>query len=131
MRVRVPLVSLPDDLHKRAGLDIKCDTLAHSLRRAAREGKVSVEYKPDSRGVSIAYYRGNPDYKPQERPVKAKDSPPLFFYTLRNTMVPSPYFESLEAIIDDVHQKFGDMRVMPDYKVWTGSFERPYPVEAE
>jgi hypothetical protein len=56
-----PVSLVPETLHKRAGcLDVMATTLAHSLRRAARAGKVAVEYLPDSRGVMIAHYKALP-----------------------------------------------------------------------
>ena len=115
---------IPDDLHKRAGLDIKCDTLAHSLRRAARDGKVSVEYKPDSRGVSIAYYRGVPGWKPQDRPKTTVKAPTFFFFTLKHSPVCSPYMATIEAVLNSPYYSKG-------CKIWTGTFEAPILVEPE
>ena len=52
-----PVALVPDELAKRANCDIMASTLAHSLRRARREGKVSVVYEKDLSGRDIAMYR--------------------------------------------------------------------------
>lgn len=97
---------VPDDIKKRAGLDIMVPTLAHSLRRAARQGKVQVIYKPDSTGTKIAYY-------------KAASTPMLYFYTIQATAMPSPYFTSLEQMRANMPAAATE---------WSGSYDAPTPV---
>ena len=122
-----PTGMVPDTLHHNAGVEIMASTLAHSLRRAAKGGKgeVLVSYHPDNTGVNIAYYRWNPDYKPQERPVKAPTRAlALYFYTIPGIKVPSAYYESLKAL------RFA-IRFRTDCLIWQGSHEAPVLVEPE
>lgn len=62
LQVNYPLSFVPDDLHQAAGLNIKVDTLAHSLRRARSEGKVIVIYEKGLTSIEVAKYRFNPAY---------------------------------------------------------------------
>ena len=107
---------IPEVLHSLAQIEVMVHTLSHSLRRAARggNGEVLVSYHPDNSGVQIAYYRANPDWKPQERPVKAV----WWWFTLKTLPIASPLYKSLE-----------DMRKNPRYssgcKIWTGDHSRP------
>jgi hypothetical protein len=58
-----PINCISDDLHRAIGATIKHDTLAHSLRRAAREGQVEAVYHISNTGQKLVYYKAVPGYK--------------------------------------------------------------------
>ena len=127
---------VPDDLHKKIGATIKVDTLAHSLRRAHREGKVAVVYKKDNSGVNIAHYRAmrdgvnatehKPDLvhrskvQPKVEPKKTGAKfPAVFFFELADKLGKfSPYYTSQAAL---------EMAVPSgaNFHIYTGSHEKP------
>ena len=57
LRSFYPVALVPETLKKLAGCTIMSTTLAHSLRRAVRQGQVRVVYIRDSKGVKIAHYK--------------------------------------------------------------------------
>jgi hypothetical protein len=115
-----PIEMIPEDLQKRAGLDILVHTLSHSLRRARRTGEVLVKYYPDNSGQKIATYSWNPDYTPRPSKVKAKavKPPQLYFYALNEAPhIFSPYYTSKESIMAAVNTCA--------YKMYSGTHESP------
>ena len=116
---------IPDDLHKLAGIEVMVHTLSHSLRRAARGGKgeVLVSYHPDNSGVQIAYYRWNPDYRPQERP-QTTGKATWWWFTLKNVPIASPMYLTVEAMRKDPMYSEG-------CRTWKGTHEHPILVDID
>ncbi len=121
--LQYPGVALvPDDICLYANLDIMSHTLSHSLRRATRDGKVIVEYKKDNTGQNIAHYKANLDYR---APAKALEASPVYFYSVPDSKIPSPYFSSIQAVKSYAYATNAGL----NDRFWTGSHEAPIPVE--
>ena len=134
-----PIKLVPDELHKRAGCTCKVDTLSRKLRdntnrMEPEKGRVIVFYDLDERGDKVAFYRGNPSFKFEDRkkflgmdPGKPgsdrtviKAPPALFFFeTLQKPGGFSPYYTSREVMHQDALAK-GLSAVY-----FTGSHEKP------
>lgn len=133
-----PIKLVPDELHKRAGITCKVDTLSRNLRdntnrMEPEKGRVIVFYDLDERGDNVAFYRGNPGFKFEDRkkkpkredtpgvnPIYAKVAPAVFFFeTLEKPGVYSPYYTSREVMHQDALAK-GLAAVY-----FTGSHDKP------
>ena len=122
MKAFAPLRLVPDAIYKRAGITGLVSSLGHSLRREARKpdntNRVNVSYSPDSSGRDVAFYTYNTDYRPPERPTS------FYFFTLKNTNVPSPYMPDIQSVLNAPMYSKG-------CRVWSGTYERPVLVEVE
>jgi len=52
---------------------------------------------------------------------------PLFFFSVGNSAIPSPYFYRLSALVDSVNYKAAN----GPRRIWTGTYAAPIPYEGE
>jgi len=144
-----PIKLVPDELHKRAGCTCKVDTLSRKLRdntnrMEPQKGRVIVFYDLDERGDKVAFYRGNPGFKFEDRKKKILGmdpgkpgsdktvlrAPAVFFYAIEDSRNPvlsfSPYYTSRE----ELDKKLVEVKAACGiqffkFPVFTGSHEKP------
>ena len=141
-----PIKLVPDELHKRAGITCKVDTLSRKLRLWANreepeKGRVIVVYDLDERGDNVAFYRGNPGFKFEDRKKKPKRedtpgvnpkyahvAPAVFFYAIegKGQLSFSPYYNNRE----DMEKKLAEVKAacgteLFKFPAYTGSHDNP------
>ena len=102
------------EVQREANLSIGTPALVGKFRLARQRGELESRIRD---GKTYKEYRYNPDWKPQERPVKATPRS-FYWYTLKQCPIASPMFASIAQLKMDIHYT-------PGCRIWTGTHESP------